>query len=501
MKNALLKFKHLFDPIDLTEGKILHVILLFMIPFVLSAIFQQIYTMTDAIIVGHFLNGNQLAGVNNTIPVVNFITNLVTGCTSGFSVVLSRSIGEKKNDQARKSIFVSLVLCTILCIVLTVVALSCINPAMNWLLGSLEENGGSKAEIMEAGRIYLLINYAVGITSVMFYNLINAILRAMGDSFTPFLFLVAGVIINLILDSLFVIVFHWGVAGTAIATVGSQLFITILAYIYAFIRFPSLRLHKEDVNVSWKFIYDHLRLGIPLGLQFSILYIGVIFMTKAVVPFDNGILDTPAVNGYGAANKFSGLLMAFASAPGGAILPFISQNFGAKKFDRIKKGYKITFLMATFISIFCCAIGFLGTINGAYIHVFLDSGKITPELIRYGNHYLYMCLPFYPFLSYIFLCRNAAQALEKPILPFISGMLELITRLAIVIYLPAIVNGGPINYQANIWSYLVLCSGDAVTWLLSSLILLIPVYYLIYKKLPNTSTIYLKNKEENHFVA
>lgn len=501
MKSLFLKFKHLFDPIDLTEGKIFHVIIMFMVPFILSAIFQQIYTLTDAIIVGHYLSGNELAGVNNTIPVVNMITNLVTGCASGFSVVLSRSIGQKKNDVARKSIFVSLLLSGVLCVVLTIVAVACINPVMNWLLGSLEETGTTKQEILEAGRTYLLLNYSIGIISVMFYNLINAILRAMGDSFTPFLFLVGGVLLNLILDSLFIIVFRWGVAGAAIATVGSQMLVTIFAFVYAFVRFKNLRIHKEDTKITWSFVYEHLRLGIPLGLQFSILFIGVVFMTKAVVPFDNGLMDTPAVNGYGAANKFSGLLMAFASAPGSAILPFISQNYGAKKFDRIRKGYKITFIMATVISLACCAIGFLGTINGAYIQIFLDQGKITDSLIRYGNNYLYMCLPFYPFLSYIFLCRNAAQALEKPILPFISGVLELVTRLVIVIYLPQLVNGGPIDCNANTWSYLILCAGDAITWLLSAIILLIPVYHLIYKKLPNTSDITLQHKEADHFTA
>lgn len=508
MKNLYIKFKHLFDPIDLTEGKIVRIISLFLIPIILSAVFTQIYSLTDAVIVGHNLSDNEFAGVNNAVPLTNFFMNFVIGCASGFSVLISRSIGEKNPNKARNSIFISLVLSAAVCVVLIVISICCIDYLLQ--LVNIYPAGSanpSMQAIYDSAKTYLIINFAIGTASIMFYNMINAILRAMGDSFTPFLFLVASVIINVILDLLFIVVFHWGVAGAACATILSQALATIGAFIYAFVRFPNLRLHKSDTKITWKSAYDHLRLGIPLGFELALLFIGVILMSRLVVPYDmisanEMVAGKPAINGYGVSNKYSSLLMAFLSAPGTAILPFISQNYGAKKFDRIKKGFKITFWISTAISFACMIIGFLGMINNAYIHIFLSQDLISGGCAKFGNGYLFMILPFYPFLGYIFFGRNAIQALEKPMIAFSNGIVELVSRTIILFCLPVLFNNGnPIDASATYASYLALCSADSITWILSALFILIPAFYIIYKKLPNSTNIVLQQREEHRFDA
>lgn len=499
--NLLKRFKKLFDPIDLTEGKIVKVFTLFLIPIMLSMIFQQVYSLTDSIIVGQNLSENEIAGVNDAIPIAYLILNFTIGCTAGFSVILSKAIGEKDEKKSKESIFIQFVLSLILSIILTVASYFLINPLLAWVKIVPSETNTSMNQIYEAARIYLLILFVVGISAQFLYNMIVSILRAMGDSFTPFVFLVLSCILNIVLDLLFIVTFKWGVAGSAYATVISQGLAAIGAIIYAFVRYKSIRIHKEDMKINYAFTYEHLKMGIPLGIQWSIIFVGVVLMSAAVIPFD--IIDgstmvpgNPAQVGYGVSNKLSGLLMGFFSALGTGLLSFISQNYGAKKYGRIRNGFKVSIYMGIIISILCIAIGLLLTINAAYMHIFLYNSIITESSILYGNTYLYITLPFYFGLGIIYIGRNTIQALGKPLFPLLSGLWELVARLIVCTFLPSLVNGGPINSQASLASYMMVCFADPITWVISGLIVFIPSVYYIYKKFPKEDVIPLKRESE-----
>jgi len=504
MKNLFRKFRRLFNPIDLTKGQIVPTFLKFLIPIILSMIFQQIYTLTDTVIVGQTLDSASIAGINNSATLVFVILDFAIGCSSGFSVVVSEKFGEKNDDGARQSFLVQLVLGLIISIVLTLIGILLIPTMLGWLGITKSTTGSMMQAEYEAAYTYVVIIFS-GILAQMFYNLIVAVLRARGDSFTPFLFLVFSTLLNVGLDLLFIVTFRWGVAGSAYATILSQTLAAIGCFIYAYKRYPELRIKKTDWKFSWKFVYKHLRLGVPLGFQFSILAIGIIVMSSAVIKFDRvpladgtyELLSTmPSQIGYGAANKLLGLLMTPLNALGTGMLSYMGQNYGAKEYGRIQKGFKYSIVICLIEWLLLMSIGLLLTINGAYQHIFLAGDKITEESIEYGNNYLFVSLPCLGFLAVLFVSRNVLQGLQKPLFPFLAGVAELCVRTFICGVLPQLVTGAVITSSTPFEIYLLVCAADPITWCISSLILTIPVLVVIFKKMPK-----LSNQQEGDQLA
>ncbi|MFA6861642.1 MAG: MATE family efflux transporter [Bacilli bacterium] len=484
----LAKFKKLFDPIDLTKGNIYKDITLFMIPIILSLIFQQLYSLTDAIIVGQSLSDSEIAGVNDAIPIVSIALNFSWGCTCGFSVVISNRIGAKKPEEARRSFLLQLCLSTFVTVVLTIVMILSINWLLAFIGISPSTEGSSMQAVYKSAYTYVFI-ISLGIIAQMAYNQIVSVLRAIGDSFTPFLFLVFSTVLNIGLDSWFILGLSWGVAGSAIATVLSELLAAIFSAIYVFVRYKQLRFRKGDFSFTWKFILEHLRLGLPLGFQFSILQIGIIIMQAAIVKYDftdpTGtafIAGTPAQVGYSVANKLDGILMSPFSALGTGMLSYMGQNNGAKDSERITKGFKASIIIGFFTWIIVMITGLLLTINGAYQHIFLANDRINSETLRYGNSYLYLACPCLVVLMILFIARNTLQGLNKPLFPFLAGIGELLARSLICLYVPALVNGGAIDYTASSASFYFVCAADPLAWLTATCILLIPLISMLRKQ-------------------
>lgn len=499
--NILKKFKKLFDPIDLTKGNIFHVFILFLIPIMLSIVFQQVYSLTDTIIVGQNLSDNEIAGVNDAVPIANMVLDFTIGCTGGFSVIMAKAIGEKNLTKARRSFFVQIIAGIFLSVIIAIASYFLIDPLLSWVNITSSETNANMQAIYESARTYLMILILGGIFAQMLYNMIVSVLRSLGDSFTPFLFLVFATILNVGLDLLFIVVFKWGVAGSAWATIMSQFIAAILAFIYSFVRYKDLRFGKEDIKVSFRFIFDHLKLGIPLGFQWSILYLGVIIMSASVIPFDviNAdmmVAGNPAQVGYGVANKLGGLLMGPLNALGMGLMSFISQNRGAKEHERVKKGFNLSCIIAFIMSIALCAIGLLLTINGAYQYIFLAKDKVSETSIKFGNTYLYVSLPFFVVLCYIYIGRNAIQAFEKPVYPLIGGIVELITRLCVCLFLPEIINGGAIDASAKFGSFIAVCSADPITWFFSAVVVMIPSFYYVKKTINEYKAVEQKDIEK-----
>lgn len=484
MKNLFKKFKSLFDQIDLTKGNIPKVLLTFFVPIVLSMIFQQIYTLTDTIIVGQTLSQQEVAGVSSSSVLVWIILQFGIGATSGFSVVISERIGAKDVDGARKSYAVQIILCIIVSLILTVVGI-CLIPTMLKMINIVDNQlDPVMQEEYNAAYTYVLIIY-IGTIAQVFYNLMVSILRALGDSFSPFVILVASTIINVFLDLLFIVVFKMGVAGSAWATVISQGLAAIAAIIYTYKKYEWLRIKKSDWKFSSPFLMRHLKNGLTLGFQFSILEIGIIIMQRAVNSYDinpDGTLvnGVPAQVGYGAASKVFGFLMCFLNALGIAVLSYISQNYGAKQTDRIKKGTIISFVIGLALWILIMLIGLLSTIKGGYLYVFYSKDKINENSIKYGNLYLYIAVPLMIILMILFLARNILQGFEKPLFSFLSGVGELVARTLICLFVPTLVNGGPINSNASNLSYQFVALADPLAWIAAVAIMIVPVIKLVF---------------------
>ena len=394
------------------------------------------------------------------------------GVSAGFCVITSYYVGMHDERGVRRSLATQLLLSAALTVVLTALALVLLDPMLAWINVTPAHH-----EVYTAAHTYCAIIFA-GIGAQLFYNFICSFLRAMGDSVTPLLFLLFSTVLNVGLDLAFILVFRWGVAGAALATVLAQLVSTIGCFIYAFVRYPVLRLHREDWRITLMDVKRHLARGIPLGLQFSVLAIGIIVMQGGVVQFDmldGRMVSNAAQNGFGAANKLNSLVMTPMNALGTAMTSFTAQNLGAGRYDRIKKGTLQGMVLMGVIMALAVGIGMLLTIDQLYLHVFLSADKVTEETIRFGNSSLYVDFALYPFLGGIFLFRNCAQGIGQS--PFVlgAGAAELVARIAVCSLLPAAVAGGAVSTQAPALAFYALCTADPLAWIAADAVLCVPL--------------------------
>lgn len=482
--------KKLFQPVNLTEGCIWKVIVIFSLPILLSYLFQQIYTISDAAICGQFLNSYEVSGVNNTSNITFIVLQFAFGCTAGFSVVSANMIGQGNIAKARQSLLVQMILSLVISIVLTGLAILSINP----LLAFIGVTKKSNIEIYNSAYLYTLIIF-IGIIAQVFYNLACSFLRSLGDSVTPLLFLICSTILNILLDLLFIAVFKWGVAGAAVATIIAQFVSAIGCFVYIFVHLREYRFKKEDFDFDFNFVKKHLTLGLPLAFQFSILAFGLIIMQGTTIKFDilsDGTLGTESQLGYGAACKLNNFLMTPFNALGTAMLSYCGQNLGSRDYTRLKKGIFQAYLIMIVEYIVFAGLGLLLTINGAYLYIFLSADKINPLVMKYGNLYLLTILPFYFILGSLFLLRNCLQGCEKPLYPFLAGIMELVARTGVCLFIPALVNGGAITRAASDGSYIACASADVASWALANIPLVFAfVYYILRGRvLPEYHSIY-----------
>lgn len=468
----------LFQPIDLTEGTCWKTIFLFSIPIIISYLLQQIYTISDAAIVGQTLAADEVAGVNDTSPIAFIFLQFAFGVSAGFCAVTARSVGAHDEAAVRRSLATQIVLSAALTVALTALALVLLNPMLAWI--NLTPASG---EVYRAAFTYCAIIFA-GIGAQLFYNFICSFLRSLGDSVTPLLFLLFSTALNVGLDLLFIVTFHWGVAGAAIATVLAQLLSTIGCFCYAFARYPKLRLHREDWAITRHDISQHAFQGIPLGLQFSVLAIGIIVVQSVVVKFDildGQMVSNAAQNGFGAANKFTGSLMTLLNGLGTAMTSFVAQNLGAGNFERIRKGARQALVMFAIATAISSALGFLASIGNFYLHLFLSADKVTPDTIRFGNGYMRVDMSLMLFLGGVFLLRNCVQGIGKPQFILGGGIAELVARVLVCLLLPAAVAGGEVSAAAPHAAYLALCLADPMAWFAADLVMVIPFIRNILK--------------------
>lgn len=498
MKLAMFNsIKNIFKPIDLTKGKPYKQILIFMLPILISYVFQQVYTISDAAIVGKYLSAPEVSGVNVVYSLIFIVLQFAFGCSSGFSVITSNYAGEKNEEGIRKSFATQIFLSLIISIILTILAVFLIPPLLSYI--NLKPTDAD----YQFAKTYLFIIY-LGLFTQVFYNLMVSVLRSIGDSLTPLLFLIGSTILNIILDFVCILVFKWGVAGAALATVFSQFIAFIACLIYSLVKYPFFRVKLSDFKMSLKFMYDHLKLGLPLAFQFSILAIGLITLEKAMVKFDigNSLLYGKEVFNckiaYGAAVKFNDFLMCPLSALGTACLSYSGQNYGAKDVKRLKLGLKQALILMFIIYLILVIIGVACSINGNYTELFLSSDNNNDRVRFYASTYMIIDSCMYFSLGLLFIGRNYLQGLGKSLYPFLAGICELVGRVVIAEFMPSLVD------KANPYSdraYISVCFSDSLAWIFAFLVLMIGIYiYIIkgksFKELEDLSkrNVQLKNK-------
>ncbi|MDD8048739.1 MAG: MATE family efflux transporter [Thomasclavelia sp.] len=316
---------------DLVNGKIWKSLVFFSLPLLVGNLFQQLYNTVDSYVVGNFVNSNALAAVGQSTPIINMLVGFFMGLATGAGVVIAQYYGAQKYEKMSKAIHTSIALTLVLCVVLTILGFFMARPILELI--------GSPNEIIDQATLYLRI-YFLGITFFLIYNMGSGILRSIGDSKRPLIYLIIGTIINIVLDFLFVVGLDLGVAGVAIATLLAQGVSAVLVMFALLKTSDTYKVVLSKIRFDTSMLSKIVRIGIPTALQQSI----VSFSNVIVQSYINGF-GAAAVAGYTTTVKLDGFMQLPIQSFAMAITTYVGQNIGAKRYDRIKKGVNTTLMI------------------------------------------------------------------------------------------------------------------------------------------------------------
>ena len=404
---------------DMTVGSPAKLMLRFAVPLLFGNLFQQLYNMVDAMIVGRALGANALAGVGSTASVQFLVIGFCLGVCSGFGIPVAQRFGAKDYSDMRTYVFQSVMATSALAVIVTLLTTVLTHRILHILK--------IPADIYDNAYIYLFIIFA-GIPFTLLYNLLSSILRAIGDSKTPFIFLIISSFLNIVLDLVFIITLKAGVAGAAIATIIAQAVSGIACLVLIIKKYEILWLKKEDRKYNRKHMLNLIIMGVPMGLQFSITAIGSMVMQAA-----NNSLGSIYVSGFTAGMKIKQLAMCPFDALANAVSTFAGQNYGAGKADRIKQGLKEGILIGIAYGIL---IGLVLFFFGRTMSILFVSASET-EVLDAAGLYLRRLGCFYWALAILNVTRMTTQGLGYSGRAVFSGVSEMIARIAVsVIFVP-----------------------------------------------------------------
>lgn len=311
---------------DMTRGNPTRLIISFTLPVLFGNLCQQLYGMVDSIIVGRAISMEALAAVGATSGISFLVIGCIQGLTAGFSVITAQRFGAGDYEGVKRSVATSALLSLAATVLLTAAGILTARPLLEVM--------NTPADIIEDSYAYIIVIY-YGVAATAFYNLLSCIIRALGDSKTPLIFLVFASFLNVALDLLFIITFHMGVGGAAWATVLSQGVSGLLCLGYAWRRFPLLRMEKRHWTFDWSYAWKHLRLALPMAMQFVITGTSVL-VNQAVL----NLFGSAAVAAFSAASKIHMLSEQVAVSFGTAMATYAGQNYGAGKAGRVQEGLR-----------------------------------------------------------------------------------------------------------------------------------------------------------------
>ena len=436
---------------DMTVGSPVKLIIQFMIPMFLGNVFQQFYNIVDSIVAGQFIGVDALAAIGSTGSLMFFVTGWLNGLSSGFAIIVAQRFGARKYDEMRHYVAMSFYLMAAFALVMTAAFLALNEPILRLM--------NSPENVMHDVKSYMGIIYA-GLIITAAYDILAAVLRALGDSRSPLYFLIISAGINVVLDIALICAFGMGVEGCAYATVIAQGISAMCCIIYIVKKYPILHLKKENFAISLASFRRLIALGIPMGLQFSITAIGTIIVQGAV-----NIYGTTYMAGFSAAGKIQNIVSMVAVSMGATIATYVGQNRGAGKMDRVKQGVNYCWIMLFVWSVIEMVLMYFG---GKYFTYLFVSSSQT-DVINVSVTYFHTVFWAYPFLCTIFLFRNALQGMGYGLVPMLGGVFELVARTAIVVFV------------AGKTTFAGVCLADPVAWI-AALIPLIPYYFHIMKK-------------------
>lgn len=415
---------------NMTQGNPAKLILSFAFPLMLGNVFQQLYTFVDTMVVGQALGVQALAAMGAVEWLTFLMFGLVQGLTQGFSVVLSQKFGAEDEEGLKRALFHAVVLSGTGAVLFTALALGALETVLI-LMGTPEEILGLSAD-------YLGVIYA-GIPVAFLYNLLAAMLRAVGNSRTPLQAMTVSSVSNIVLDLLFVYGFQWGIQGAAAATVLSQVLASALCFLHIR-RTAWFRLGREHCRAEMEVLAELLRMGLPMGVQNVFTALGGVIVQSVINGF--GVLF---IAGYTAANKLYGLLEIAASSYGYAMSSYAGQNKGAGRMGRIGKGLRAASLIGVCTAWVMSAVMLLfgRNILGCFL---TGDAAMTGPAMEIGYHFLCVLAVFFPLLYLLYIVRSCVQGMGNALVPMISSVVQLMMRVGCALFLTRVIGESGVFY-------------------------------------------------------
>lgn len=437
---------------DLTVGSPFKLVFQFALPLLFGLLFQQFYNVVDTMIVGQTLGPDALAAVGSTGAINFLVIGFCIGICNGFAIPIAQQFGAKNEVNVRKYVANAAWLCCVFAIILTI--LTCV--LCNWILTIMK----TPDLIFDSAYIYIFIIFA-GIPATFLYNMVSGIIRSLGDSKTPVVFLVLSSVLNIILDFVLICFAKMGVAGAAVATVVSQAIAGVGCLIYMIKKFESLKMQDDEWKLDKHFALVLCGMGIPMGLQYSITAIGSVILQAAV-----NTLDPVYISSIAAATKLSCFFACPFDALGSTVATFGGQNVGAGEPERVHKGLKAAVFFGLVYSILALVIYF---ICADYLALLFVKAKEV-EIIKNVRVFLMWNGAFYFPLALVCIVRFMIQGMGYSQLAVFAGVFEMIARtLVAIIFVPR-------------FGYVAACLASPVAWIFADAFL-IPAYYHCLGKL------------------
>ncbi len=394
---------------DMTVGKSVGLLLSFMIPMLIGNVFQQFYNMVDSMIVGKYVGATALAAVGATGSLNFLIFSVCNGMSNGIGIIISQYFGAGNEANVKKAIANAVYIMVTAALVMGTIGVLLSRPLLTLLK--------TPADIIDSSTVYMQIMCG-GVFAVALYNCVAAILRGVGDSRTPLYFLMVSSVLNIILDLLFVRVFHWGVVGAGVATIIAQFLSGIGSLVFALRKNPYFKLKKVHMAPQKNIIFQCVRLGVPLAFQMSLIAVSCVVLQGVVNTFGSVV-----VAAYTATNRIEQLVQQPYNSLGMAMSTYTGQNMGAGKIDRVKQGYRKGCIMMAVFSFVMLPLAHFG---GEFImKLFVNE----TDVIAMGSQALKITSWFYFFLGLIYVTRGMLNGAGDATFSFINGIVEMIGRI------------------------------------------------------------------------
>ena len=425
--------------IDLTTGNPIKQMIKFALPVCLGNIFQLFYSLADTRIVGSTLGESSLASVGATTSISTLLIGFLSGMTNGFSIVVAQQFGEKNEKKIKKTVAGSLFLGLVISIIISIISISFLDEILKILNVS--------EELYQNSTLYIKV-ILLGITATMFYNAFAGILRAIGDTFAPLMFLIIACGLNIFLDLFFILKLGLGVSGAGLATVISQGFSVLLCIIYMWKKYPIFRVEKKDFFIKLELLKRLFYSGFSMAMMMSLVFFGTLALQTAINTFGTNIIVA-----HTASRKLTEFFMLPFSVFGITMATYCGQNKGANEPERIKKGI----WEALFITWGWSVIVIILSYTIAPFLIYMVTGTTNREIILTSQKYLRINTIFYFVPATISILRNAMQGIGDHFTPIFSSGLELIGKISVVIFLvPSLEYFGIIISEPIVWVVMVI---------------------------------------------